>query len=169
MDWPEATRYKAVISAQTHRQEIIQDLYTTRDGEPGGMIIYIHTIWWLFLQACNTMKYYPSVTYIVMQKRHHTRFFPCYSGEWSQEWQYFSRFVISDFIKLYYFCFLLRTVVDTHLCHPHEFDFYLCGHAGTKGTSHPMHYHVLFDENNISPDDLQMLTYLLCHTICLLI
>ncbi|CAD6220762.1 unnamed protein product [Miscanthus lutarioriparius] len=56
------------------------------------------------------------------------------------------------------------TVVDTSICHPSEFDFYLCSHAGIKGTSRPTHYHVLYDENHFSADALQMLTNSLCYT-----
>ena len=33
-----------------------------------------------------------------------------------------------------------------------------------QGTSRPSHYHVLWDDNAFSADDLQMLTYQLCHT-----
>ncbi|XP_022037398.1 protein argonaute 1C-like [Helianthus annuus] len=150
MDWPEATRYKAVISAQRHRQEIIQDLYTTRDGEPGGMIMELlqsfnrstgraperiifyrdgvgesqfHNVMVTEMarirSACNTMKYYPSFTYIVMQKRHHTCFFPATPENVLRNGNIFP-----------------GTVVDTHVCHPHEFDFYLCSHAGTKKTEY---------------------------------
>ncbi|RLM85364.1 hypothetical protein C2845_PM04G05340 [Panicum miliaceum] len=56
------------------------------------------------------------------------------------------------------------TVVDTSICHPSEFDFYLCSHAGIKGTSRPTHYHVLYDKNRFSADALQMLTNSLCYT-----
>ncbi|KAB2614893.1 protein argonaute 5-like [Pyrus ussuriensis x Pyrus communis] len=56
------------------------------------------------------------------------------------------------------------TVVDTQICHPTEFDFYLNSHAGIQGTSRPAHYHVLYDENRFTPDALQMLTNNLCYT-----
>lgn len=85
------------------------------------------------------------------------------------------------------------TTVDTKITHPSEFDFYLCSHAGiqvgpgffwnssppggrggvtthqerccsSQGTSRPSHYHVLWDDNHFSSDELQVLTYQLCHT-----
>ncbi|KAG8134005.1 hypothetical protein E2320_011768 [Naja naja] len=56
------------------------------------------------------------------------------------------------------------TTVDTKITHPSEFDFYLCSHAGIQGTSRPSHYHVLWDDNRFSSDELQILTYQLCHT-----
>jgi eukaryotic translation initiation factor 2C len=54
--------------------------------------------------------------------------------------------------------------VDVGITHPTEFDFYLCSHAGIQGTSRPSHYHVLWDDNGFAADELQCLTYQLCHT-----
>jgi len=34
----------------------------------------------------------------------------------------------------------------------------------SQGTSRPSHYHVLWDDNHFSADEIQMLTYQLCHT-----
>ncbi|KAF8390187.1 hypothetical protein HHK36_024709 [Tetracentron sinense] len=56
------------------------------------------------------------------------------------------------------------TVVDTVITHPKEFDFYLCSHWGMKGTSRPTHYHVLWDENQFTSDELQNLVHNLCYT-----
>lgn len=36
--------------------------------------------------------------------------------------------------------------------------------AGMQGTSRPTHYHVLVNENKLSPDDIQGLTNNLCYT-----
>uniref|UniRef100_A0A0A9ABP6 Protein argonaute MEL1 n=1 Tax=Arundo donax TaxID=35708 RepID=A0A0A9ABP6_ARUDO len=188
MDWPQVATYKALVSAQAHRQEIIQDLFWTgkdEKGNPtnGGMIrellmsfykktgtkpkriifyrdgvsdgqfsdVLLHEMI-AIRKACASMEqgYLPPVTFVVVQKRHHTRLFPEVHG---------SRELTDKSGNI-----LPGTVVDTKICHPSEFDFYLCSHAGIKGTSRPTHYHVLFDENRFSPDALQMLTNSLCYT-----
>nr|KAJ0199602.1 hypothetical protein LSAT_V11C600320530 [Lactuca sativa] len=38
MDWPQVTKYKALVSAQPHRQEIIEDLYSTTTDARRGVI-----------------------------------------------------------------------------------------------------------------------------------
>uniref|UniRef100_A0A0C9S839 TSA: Wollemia nobilis Ref_Wollemi_Transcript_12440_3188 transcribed RNA sequence n=1 Tax=Wollemia nobilis TaxID=56998 RepID=A0A0C9S839_9CONI len=92
----------------------------------------------------------PMVTFIVVQKRHHTRFFP-------KDGQANGNTLKNGNI-------LPGTVVDSVICQPKLFDFYLCSHAGIKGTSKPAHYNVLKDENGFSPDDIQKLTNDLCFT-----
>lgn len=54
-------------------------------------------------------------------------------------------------------------MIDSHITHPNEYDFYLCSHAGLQGTSRPTHYHVLHDENGFTADSLQELTYRMCY------
>ncbi|GAB4824786.1 argonaute 5 [Ancistrocladus abbreviatus] len=185
MDWPEVTKYKGLVSAQGPRQEIIQDLYkVVRDPQgdvvPGGMISELlssfksstdvlpdRIIFYrdgvsegqfsqvlleemdAIRKACASLQegYKPGVTFVVVQKRHHTRLFATDRNMTDRSGN-----------------ILPGTVVDTQICHPTEFDFYLCSHAGIQGTSRPTHYHVLYDENNFSAGLLQLLTNSLCYT-----
>ncbi|XP_022680325.1 protein argonaute 1C isoform X2 [Setaria italica] len=187
-DWPEVTKYAGLVSAQAHRQELIEDLYKVwqdpqrgtvsggmirdllisfkkstgekpqriifyRDGVSEGqfyqVLLYeLHAI----RKACASLEanYQPKVTFVVVQKRHHTRLFAHNHNDQNS---------IDRSGNI-----LPGTVVDSKICHPTEFDFYLCSHAGIKGTSRPAHYHVLWDENNFSADELQTLTNNLCYT-----
>ncbi|KAM0951728.1 hypothetical protein DsansV1_C03g0028821 [Dioscorea sansibarensis] len=188
MDWPEVTKYRALVSAQERRQEMIKDLFTvTQDPQKGtlyGGMIREHLIAFrratnqkphriifyrdgvsegqfshvllnemdAIRRACASLEdgYLPPVTFVVVQKRHHTRLFPQVHG--SRDFTDRSGNILPG------------TVVDTRICHPTEFDFYLCSHSGIQGTSRPTHYHVLLDENNFSADGLQTLTNNLCYT-----
>ncbi|KAB2009410.1 hypothetical protein ES319_D10G164800v1 [Gossypium barbadense] len=187
-DWPEVTKYAGLVCAQAHRQELIQDLYKTwqdpvRGTVSGGMIrdllvsfrkatgqkplriifyrdgvsegqFYQVLLYELdaIRKACASLEpnYQPPVTFIVVQKRHHTRLFANSHRDRSSTDK-------SGNI-------LPGTVVDSKICHPTEFDFYLCSHAGIQGTSRPAHYHVLWDENNFTADGIQSLTNNLCYT-----
>ncbi|KAL3578821.1 hypothetical protein D5086_020325 [Populus alba] len=94
----------------------------------------------------------PPITFAVVQKRHHTRLFPNETDPSSTQNQFSDENIPPG------------TVVDTVITHPREFDFYLCSHWGVKGTSRPTHYHVLWDENQFTSDELQKLVYNLCYT-----
>ncbi|XP_008812792.1 protein argonaute 1B-like [Phoenix dactylifera] len=187
-DWPEVTKYAGLVSAQAHRQELIQDLFKVwqdpqRGTITGGMIkellisfkkatgqkpqqiifyrdgvsegqfyqVLLHELD-AIRKACASLEpnYQPPVTFVVVQKRHHTRLF----ANNHHDHQSVDR---SGNI-------LPGTVVDSKICHPTEFDFYLCSHAGIQGTSRPAHYHVLWDENKFTADALQTLTNNLCYT-----
>ncbi|CAB5298073.1 unnamed protein product [Rhizophagus irregularis] len=99
--------------------------------------------------ACQALgaNYKPTITFIVVQKRHHTRFFPMEKQN-------------SDFKSGN--C-LPGTVVEEGITHPFEFDFYLLSHPGLLGTSRPTHYHVLYDKNGFDANSLQTLSYNLCY------
>ncbi|KAL1200730.1 Protein argonaute 1 [Cardamine amara subsp. amara] len=187
-DWPEITKYAGLVCAQAHRQELIQDLFKEwKDPQKGvvtgGMIkelliafrrstghkplriifyrdgvsegqFYQVLLYELdaIRKACASLEagYQPPVTFVVVQKRHHTRLFAQNHGD---------RHSVDRSGNI-----LPGTVVDSKICHPTEFDFYLCSHAGIQGTSRPAHYHVLWDENNFTADGLQSLTNNLCYT-----
>ncbi|KAG0333928.1 eukaryotic translation initiation factor 2C, 2, partial [Podila humilis] len=104
-------------------------------------------------EACDHMrreggedKYSPALTFCVVKKRHHARFFPIRREDGDRSGN----------------C-MAGTVVDSMITHPTEFDFYLQSHGGLQGTSRPTLYHVLVDENRFTSDQLQELTYRLCH------
>uniref|UniRef100_A0A665VW08 Argonaute RISC catalytic component 2 n=1 Tax=Echeneis naucrates TaxID=173247 RepID=A0A665VW08_ECHNA len=167
------SRYCATVRVQQHRQDIIQDLATMvrelliqfykstrfkptriiyyRDGISEGQFNQVLQHELLAIrEACIKLEkdYQPGITFVVVQKRHHTRLFCMDRNE---------RVGKSGNIPA-------GTTVDTKITHPSEFDFYLCSHAGIQGTSRPSHYHVLWDDNHFSSDELQVLTYQLCHT-----
>ncbi|KAG0012896.1 Eukaryotic translation initiation factor 2C [Podila clonocystis] len=100
-------------------------------------------------EACRRIdpKYNPPVTFCIVKKRHHARFFPLSPKDADNSGNCVS-----------------GTVVDKIITHPTEFDFYLQSHGGLQGTSRPTLYHVIFDENKFTSDDIQALTYRLCHT-----
>jgi eukaryotic translation initiation factor 2C len=153
MDWPEVTKYRGIVSAQLHREEIILDLYK-QSNDPqrgvvhGGMIRELliafrkstghkpHRIIFYrdgvsegqfsqvllyevdaIRKACLSLEdgYQPPVTFVVVQKRHHTRLFAVDRQQTDR----------SGNIQP-------GTVVDTSICHPTEFDFYLNSHAGIQ-------------------------------------
>ncbi|ESO02016.1 hypothetical protein HELRODRAFT_65165 [Helobdella robusta] len=167
------SRYSATVRIQQHRQEVIQELsamvkelliqfYRSTHFKPTRIIFYrdgvsegqfAHVLSYelrAIREACMKLEvdYQPGISFIVVQKRHHTRLF-CADKK--------DQIGKSGNIPA-------GTTVDIGITHPTEFDFYLCSHAGIQGTSRPSHYHVLWDDNHFTADELQMLTYQLCHT-----
>ncbi|XP_054717751.1 LOW QUALITY PROTEIN: protein argonaute-4-like [Uloborus diversus] len=101
-------------------------------------------------EACKRLNedYEPGITFIVVQKRHHTRFMPQDNREGVGKMKNIPP----------------GTTVDNTVTHPLNFDFFLCSHFGLQGTSRPSHYTVIEDDNDMTADDLQKLTFYLCHT-----
>ena len=97
-------------------------------------------------EACTELAsvYRPCLTYIVASKRHATRIY----NENSPEKNVPGGTSVDS-----------PDIITT--CHS---SFYLTSHDTTKGTSRPTYYHVLYDDNRLTPDQLNMLTYALCFT-----
>jgi eukaryotic translation initiation factor 2C len=174
MNWPSPNKYISRMRSQTHRKEIIEHLdvmtgelleeFLKEVGKLPSRIIFFRdgvceTLFCKVLKeelhamrfTCSRYPgYKPLITFIVVQKRHHTRLFHREKNGGSTH--YSDQNVPPG------------TVVDTVITHPREFDFYLCSHWGTKGTSRPTHYHVLLDENMFQSDEMQQLIYNLCYT-----
>ncbi|GFS74912.1 protein argonaute-2, partial [Nephila pilipes] len=87
------------------------------------------------------------ITYIIVQKRHQTRFRP-----------YNPKDGVGRGCNI-----PPGTTVDTDITHPDLFDYFLNSHEGIQGTSKPAHYTVLHDDNMFDADELQMLSYHLCY------
>ncbi|KAI8647337.1 Piwi domain-containing protein [Parasitella parasitica] len=166
-----ASRYSSAIRVQANRTEIIADLANMikevlknfyqscgqkpqrilfyRDGVSEGQFKQVMDSEVAAIRAaCASLDkdYKPTLTFVVVQKRHHARFFPIEARDADR----------SGNCKP-------GTVIDSEIVHPFEFDFYLQSHAGLLGTSRPTHYHVLHDENKFTSDALQELTYNLCY------
>jgi len=99
-------------------------------------------------RACAGLQsdYQPGITYFVAQKRHHTRLFPENPKQALRNGN-----------------ILPGTVVDTDIIHPTVSSFFLASHEGIQGTTKPTYYVKLYDDNNLSVDVEQALTYYLCH------
>jgi len=98
------------------------------------------------LKENKSIRQKPTITFVIVGKRHHTRFFPTAGSRPSKSGN----------------C-PPGLVIDTEIISPNMFDFFLQSHAGLLGTSRPSHYVVLKDENKFTPDSLQALCYTLCH------
>ncbi|XP_078437849.1 protein argonaute 4A-like isoform X2 [Wolffia australiana] len=175
-EWPMISRYRAEVRTQSPKSEIIDSLFkpmpenrddgiirellvdfysSSKQVRPQRVIIFrdgvsesqfsqiLNIELEQIIEACKFLdsNWHPKFTLIVAQKKHHTKLFQQNSPENVPP----------------------GTVVDTGVCHPRNFDFYMCSHAGMIGTTRPTHYHVLYDENGFSADDLQELVHSLSY------
>jgi eukaryotic translation initiation factor 2C len=170
MNWPAVNRYATRVRVQDHRTErilkfgdmcleLVQSYARLNNVRPDKIMVFRDGVgdnqFDMVLneelsdlkRAFQTINYYPTITLIVAQKRHQTRFFPESTRDGGSTGN------MSP-----------GTVIDSIIVHPFEFDFYLCSHYGSIGTSKPTHYHVLRDEHRFSSDLLQKLIYDLCFT-----
>ncbi|PNY07817.1 protein argonaute 4-like [Trifolium pratense] len=179
--WPKVSKYRAWFRTQKSKVEMIEELFKLVDDKdeglirqalddfcatsgqrPENIIIFRDGVsdsqfsqvldkeLTHIIEACqfwNTDKdWHPKFLLVVAQKNHHTRFFQS-EGIYGNPKQNIPPGI----------------VVDNVICHPTNYDFYMCAHAGKIGTSRPTHYHVLWDDIKSSPDDLQELVHSLSY------
>ncbi|KIM25526.1 hypothetical protein M408DRAFT_26081 [Serendipita vermifera MAFF 305830] len=91
----------------------------------------------------------PRLTFIVVGKKHHIRFFPQPGSKMADR---------NDNS-------VPGTVIDTDITtpEPNLFDFYLQSHGSLLGTSRPAHYSVIYDDSGLSADELEKFSHDLCH------
>ncbi|XP_026685797.1 protein argonaute-3-like [Diaphorina citri] len=170
---PAAFKYNMMWNLQDPRQEIIVHLETIvrtqliyfykvnkvkpvhiifyRDGVSEGQFQAVMSAEISAIKrACQGVEanYNPKVTFLVVQKRHHTRFFPTSPSEGDG-----SR---NNNVRP-------GTIVDTTITHPTDLDFYLVSHQSIQGTARPTKYYRLWDEYNLTDDETEEMTYYLCH------
>jgi eukaryotic translation initiation factor 2C len=169
-------RYNCAWRLQNPKEEMIQDLENIlvdqlalykqkngsspaklmyyRDGVSDGQFGQVLDIELAAIRRALQRHYGPDqkkhakVTFIVVQKRHHTRFFP--TGKDSSDGGRNNNIPAG-------------TVVDKDIVHPFQYQFFMASHAAIQGVTKPAKYCVLVNESKIPPDDLQAITYDLCH------
>ncbi|KAJ1508965.1 hypothetical protein HMI54_002762 [Coelomomyces lativittatus] len=162
---PHGARYLSSTRIQSSRQEDIVDLKGMmtellnkfkeksktlperilfyRDGVSEGQFEFVRNQEIKALkETFKEFQINPKLSFIVVQKRHHTRFFSTKPDDCDR----------SGNLKS-------GLVVDKVVCHPTDYDFFLQSQAGLQGTCSPSHYQVLEDEYGFKPDELQLLTY----------
>lgn len=174
----DAFKYNICWRLQDPRQEMIQDFQAIileqldyykakngsfperilyfRDGVSEGQFTEIQNVELKALQNACKVKYGPDfgkkvkITMVVVQKRHHTRFFPGRSNVGSSDRK-------NNNVPP-------GTIVDQEITAPKENHFYLVSHQSIQGVAKPTKYCILHDEGNtLGIDELQTLTYDLCH------
>jgi eukaryotic translation initiation factor 2C len=83
-----------------------------------------------------------------VQKRHHTRFFP--TGSQSTGEEKFRNVPVG-------------TCVDRVITDPTFQNFYLQSHSSFRGVTRPTKYTIIYNENKLTNDEVQVLTFHLCH------
>ncbi|KAI3794616.1 hypothetical protein L1987_37248 [Smallanthus sonchifolius] len=174
--WPLISRYRASVRAQSARvemidalfkpvspekdegmiRELLEDFYqSTPKLKPEHIIIFrdgvsesqfnqvLNMELEQIMQACKHLDdtWNPKFLVVVAQKTHHTKFFQPKSDANVPP----------------------GTIIDNKVCHPKNYDFYLCAQNGPIGTTRPTHYHVLLDQIGFSADDLQELVHSLSY------
>lgn len=164
--------YKFYWRLQGQRVEIIQDfkdiikehlqfyreknrslpekIFYYRDGVSEGQFDQVMAIERnAMIQACreieNGYEKRVKLTVVVVQKRHHTRFFPGNTNVGRDDRK-------NNNVPA-------GTIVDTVITRPNENHFYLVSHQSIQGVAKPTKYCILLDEGNHTIDDLQSLTY----------
>ncbi|CAA19275.1 argonaute [Schizosaccharomyces pombe] len=164
-------KYTAVSRSQPRHQEVIegmkdivvyllqgframtkqqpQRIIYFRDGTSEGQFLsVINDELSQIKEACHSLspKYNPKILVCTTQKRHHARFFIKNKSDGDRNGNP-----------------LPGTIIEKHVTHPYQYDFYLISHPSLQGVSVPVHYTVLHDEIQMPPDQFQTLCYNLCY------
>jgi len=133
-----------------------KQIFVYRDGVSEGMFDEIHAKEYMPMKrACEaviTNGPQPKITFVIVKKRHHTRFQPQNKRDAIGGLR-----VCNDNMKPGV------VVCSNDMIHPKEKEFYINSHVGIQGTSKPTRYHVIHDDNNCTMEELTEFTYQLCY------
>lgn len=139
--------YKRWVSAH-NGQVNAKAIIMFRDGVSEGQYEEVMDVEVAALRKACTLydeSFKPNITYIIVTKRHHARFFAKDSfGDRNGN-------------------LLAGTVIEREITSEDYYEFYLNSHAGIQGTNRPSRYTVLVDDNKLSPDQLQGYVFNLAH------
>ncbi|XP_059046428.1 protein argonaute-2-like [Achroia grisella] len=165
---PKCYQYNIELSIQTPKREMIMQfedmmvdhlkvykqkqnklprkIYVFRDGVSEGqfaqvMASELTAVHNAYQRMTGNPNMKPEVLFLLVQKRHHTRLFVPNSPQNVEP----------------------GTVVDKEIVHATELDFYLVSHQAIKGTARPTRYHAVCNDGKIPSDEVEQLTYYLCH------
>ncbi|CAK5272548.1 unnamed protein product [Mycena citricolor] len=139
--------YRERVEKVAPQSKAPKRLIVYRDGVSEGQFQQVLDVELPQIKAgCAALGIKPSITLVVVGKRHHVRLFPTNDRDADRSGN-----------------LPAGTVLDQELVNPVEFDFFLLSHAGLLGTSRPAHYSVLYDENKLNADTMQMISFALCH------
>ncbi|XP_028802604.1 protein argonaute 4A-like [Neltuma alba] len=173
--WPQISRYRASVRAQSPKVEMITDLFKpVSDSKDDGIMRE------LLDDFINTSGRRPEHIVIFRDGVSESQFNQVLNVELDQIIQackhfqetWDPKFTVIIAQKNHHTRFFQAnaqknvppgTTIDNRVCHPKNNDFYMCAHAGMIGTTRPTHYHVLHDEIGFSADDLQELVHSLCY------
>ncbi|KAF1744337.1 hypothetical protein MXB_5526 [Myxobolus squamalis] len=116
-----------------------------RDGLSEGQFLEARVVELKDMQeGCKAYKqnYKPFITFICVQKRHHTRFYQCKDSN----------------------CPPGMFVDDQKICEPRS--YYLLSHKNIKGTAKAAQYKIIHDDSNFSIQQLVDFSFILCHNFC---
>ncbi|XP_011135141.1 protein argonaute-2 isoform X2 [Harpegnathos saltator] len=144
---------KHIVFYVNEMKRVPKRIFFYRDGVSEGQIAMvldkeIRSIKEACIEYARTRRdFKPELTFVIVQKRHHVRIFPKNPNETDDR----NKNVRAG------------TIVDTEITHPNHIDFYLVSHASIQGTARPTKYRCICNESNFNENQLEELTYHLCH------
>ncbi|EME82122.1 uncharacterized protein MYCFIDRAFT_15043, partial [Pseudocercospora fijiensis CIRAD86] len=137
--------------AEKHEKRLPANMLFYRDGVSESQ--YERVRLYEIPQIQQAYNWARDLTYVVVGKRHNTRFYALQAADAEVKKQPFNT------------CGNVRPglVVDQVITHPHSLDFYLQSHQPIIGTGRSAHYFTLTNNMQFTADELQKVTHDFCY------